>query len=192
VNTEFILPFSGVATLLVLLFWALRTRRVRPATLPEVAALEDPSRPHATYFGVIRQAMSGEDFTFLADRASSRLVRRAHKDRQRIAILYLLELRRDFQRLLRLARVIAVLSPELAPSHEFARLRLSMGFFWRYRLVLLGLYSGLLLLPQLSSLHQMVTDLAVRMDSAMKHLGERAAVAAELASTLNRRGLDMA
>jgi hypothetical protein len=186
-----ILIFAAVLILLVLLFWALRSpRRENQAGAPCLKGIEEPARQHATYFGVIRQAMSGEDFKFLAARGPGPLVRRAHKERQRIAMLYLTDLRADFQKLLRLARVIAVLSPEIAASHEFERLRLSIRFFWRYEMVLFGLYAGLLLLPQLGGLSQMVSELAFRMESAMKELGERAAVAAELASTLNRRGLD--
>jgi hypothetical protein len=107
-------------------------------------------------------------------------------------MLYLTDLHADFERLLRLARVIAVLSPEVAASHEFERLRLTIRFNWRYQTVLLGLYAGLLFLPQLSGLSQIVGELAFRMECAMKQLGERAAVAAELASTLNRGGLDAA
>ena len=88
--------------------------------------------------------------------------------------------------------MIAVLSPEIAASHEFERLRLSIRFSWRYRMVLLGLYAGHLLMPQLSGLSQIVSEFAFRMESAMQDLGERASVAAELASTLNRSGLDPA
>lgn len=190
-NALFILV--AVIMLLVLLFWALRSpRRDDQASPPCLESIEETARPHATYFGVIRQAMSEEDFNFLAARGPLRLVRRTHKERQRIAMLYLGDLRDDFQRLLRLARVIAVLSPEVAASHEFERLRLSIRFSWRYRMVWLGLYAGLLFLPQLSGLSVMVSELAFRMEVAMKELGDRAAVAAELASTLNRRGLDVA
>jgi hypothetical protein len=189
----FILIFGTTAALLMLLFWALRSpRRGRRAGVPSIGSIEEPVRPHATYFGVIRRAMSQEDFNFLATHGPLRLVRRAHKERQRIAMLYLADLRADFQRLLRLARVIAVLSPEVAASHEFERLRLSLRFSWRYRMVRLGLYAGLLLLPQLNGLSVMVSELALRMEVAMKELGDRAAVAAELSSTLNRRGLDVA
>jgi len=190
VNIDLVLPFGAVGVLMALLFWALCPRRANRAGAN--GSMEGPARQHATYFGVIRQAMSEEDFEFLAARAPVRLVRRAHKERQRIAMLYLADLRADFQRLLRLARVIAVLSPEVAASHECERLRLSMRFFWRYRMVVLGLKAGLLLFPQLRGLSQMVSELAVRMELAMKELGQRATVAAELASTLNRRGLDMA
>jgi len=105
---------------------------------PTLDSIEEPARQHATYFGLIRQAMSHEDFEFLATRAPVRLVRRAHQERQRIALLYIENLRADFQRLLRLASVITVLSPEIAASHEFERLRLSIRFSWRYRIVLSG------------------------------------------------------
>lgn len=190
-NTLFILV--AVIMLLVLLFWALRSpRRDDQASPACLESIEETARPHATYFGVIRQAMSEEDFNFLAARGPLRLARRTHKERQRIAMLFLGDLRDDFQRLLRLARVIAMLSPEVAASHEFERLRLSIRFSWRYRMVWLGLYAGLLFLPQLSGLSVMVSELAFRMEVAMKELGDRAAVAAELASTLNRRGLDVA
>jgi hypothetical protein len=183
------LIFGAVGLLLVLLVWAVRSPRdVRPA----LESIEEPARQHVTYLGVIRQAMSEEDLKFLAARGPGRLVSRTHKERKRIAMLYLEDLRADFQRLLRLARVIAVLSPEIAASHEFERLRLSLRFSWRYRMVLLGLYANLLLLPQLSGLSQMVSELALRLESAMNELGDRATVAEELASTLHRRGLDMA
>ena len=189
----FLLIFGATAILLLLLFWALRSpKRDESAGVSTIGSIEESARPHATYFGVIRQAMSQQDFEFLATRGPLRLVRRTHKERARIAMLYLAELRADFQRLLRLARVIAVLSPEVAASHEFERLRLTLRFSWRYRMVRLGLYAGLLFLPQLSSLSTMVSELAFRMEVAMKELGDRAAVAAELASTLNRRGLDVA
>ena len=185
--------FGAVGFLFVLLLWTLRTPRAhRGPGASCLEAIEDPARQHATYFGVIRQAMSGNDFDFLATHGPIHLVRRAHKERQRIALLYVENLHSDFQRLLRLSRVIAVLSPEIAASHEFERLRLSIRFSWRYRLVLLGLYANLLLLPQLNGLSQMVSALALRMEVAMRELGDRATVAAELASTLNRRGLDTA
>ena len=190
-NPAFI--FGAVAILLLALFWSLCSpRHDKLADTSDIGPAEEPTRPHATYFGVIRQAMSQQDFEFLAARAPVRSVRRAHRERQRIAMLYLADLRADFQRLLRLARVIAVLSPEVAASHEFQRLRLTVRFSWRYRMVRVGLYAGVLLLPQLSGLSAMVGDLAFRMEAAMQELGDRAAVAAELASSLNRRGLDVA
>jgi len=188
-----VLIFGAVGLLVMLLAWAVRTPRHDHRTgAPCLEPIEEPARQHATYFGLIRQAMSHEDFEFLAARGPFHLVRRTHQERRRIALLYLENLRTDFQRLLRLAKVIAVLSPEIAASYEFERLRLTIRFGWRYRIVLLGLYAGHLLMPQLSGLSQVVSELAFRMESAMQELGERATVAAELASTLNRSRLDTA
>ncbi len=193
-STMFLLfLFAAVALLLLLLGWVARNpERKSSGCSADPAPLEESGRRHATYLPVIRQAMAASDFEFLASRAPNGLARRAHRERQRIAMLYLADLRADFENLLRLARVVAVLSPEVGASHEFERLRLSLRFSCRYRLVVLGLYSGSLLLPQISGLSQIVSELAVRMESAMQEMGERAAVAAELASSLDRRWLDLA
>lgn len=153
---------------------------------------QQAGRRHATYLPVICQAMSPADFRFLAARVPVKLVRKAHKERQRIAMLYLTELRREFRGLQRLARAIAALSPEVRAAQEFERFRLTAQFSWRYQIVLLALYSGLLLLPQLCGLSVIVSELAVRLEAATQELGERAALAAELASSLDRRGLDLA
>jgi hypothetical protein len=94
--------------------------------------------------------------------------------------------------LLRIAQVIASLSPEVGAAQEWERLRLSFRFSCRYQIVRAGLYSGLLVLPQLSGLSQIVSELAFRMETAMKELGERAVLAAKLASSPDRSGVDIA
>jgi hypothetical protein len=186
-----LIVLASVAVLLLLLCGVVRNpERSRASADP--GSLEDSGRRHTTYLPVIRQAMASGDFEFLALRAPSRLVRRTHRERQRIAMLYLADLRADFEKLLRLTRVVAVLSPEVGASREFERLRLSLRFSWRYQLVVLGVYSGSLFLPQICGLSQIVGELAARMESAMKEMGERAAGAAELASSLDRRRLDLA
>jgi hypothetical protein len=192
VSTMFFL-FAAVAVLLLLLGWVARNpKRKSSGCSADSASLEESGRRHATYLPVIRQAMAPSDFEFLTSRAPNGLARRTHRERQRIAMLYLADLHADFEKLLRLARVVAVLSPEVGAAHEFERLRLSLRFSWRYRLAVLGLYSGLLLLPQINGLSQIVSELAVRMEFAMQEMGERAAVAGELASSLDRRRLDLA
>ena len=155
-----------------------------------MGSMEGPAPQHATYFAVIRQAMS-EEFRVSRRARASALGPPCTERPPTHCHAYLADLRADFQRSLRLARVVAVLS-EVAASHECERLRLSMCFFWRYRMLVLGLSAGLLLFPQLRGLSQMVSELAFRMDLAVKELGQRAAIVAQLASTLNRRGLDMA
>jgi hypothetical protein len=192
VNLTFILFFLIVAALLALLAWALRNPTKRMQLGVASASLEQTGRRHATYLPLIRQALSPADLEFLAARGSPRLARRARKERRRVALSYLGELRSDFQRLLRLARVVASLSPEVGAAQELERVRLSFRFSCRCQMVRAALYSGLLVLPQLSGLSQMVSELAVRMETAMKELGERAALAAKLASSPDGRGVDIA
>jgi len=191
--TVFALLLAAAAILSLLLAWIRRSpERKHWDGSGGSSFLEESGRHHATYLPVIRQAMSASDLEFLAGRAPNALARRTQRERRRIAMLYLSELRADFEKLLRLARVIAMLSPEAGSAREFERLRLTVQFSWRYRLVVFGLHSGALLLPQISYLSQIVGELAARMESAMNELGERAAVAAELASSLDRRRLDLA
>jgi hypothetical protein len=51
----------------------------------------------------------------------------------------------------------------------------------RFQLVKLRFLFGNAAMPELTSLGQMVTSLAIRMETAMATLGERAALAADLA-----------
>ena len=90
-------------------------------------------------------------------------------------------IRRDFEQSLRVARIVAVLSPEVSGSHEYERLRLSVVFRMRFYAIKLRLHMGTVAQPQILTLGQMVTSLAMQMEETMARLGERAALAAELA-----------
>jgi hypothetical protein len=193
-NAFFFVTLAGVFTLAVTLVWALRRPKavscsLEPASLQAVASRR--GRDHATYLTTICQAMSSEDFQFLEARAAARALRRAHRERQRIAFLYLAELRGEFYSLLRLARVIAALSPQIRAAQELERVGLALRFLWRYHLVLLGLYFGLLFLPQLCGLSAFISQLAVRMDEAIRGVAEQTALADDLGSSLDRRRLDL-
>jgi hypothetical protein len=89
-----------------------------------------------------------------------------------------------------MARAIATLSPELDTIHEFERITLTVKFAWQYQMIRYKLLAGIAPVPQLHGLSDLVSGLSVRIEAVMNELGERAAVAAELASTMNRRGLD--
>lgn len=187
------LLIAVAALILLSLLWVLHVpKQLLTAGPADSTSFEERGRRHPTYFPVIRQAMSTSDLGFLAERGSTILLRQTRRRRQRIALSYLADLRGDFERLLRLARVIAVLSPEAQATGEFERLRLTLQFSLRYHTILWALRFGLLLLPQLCELSVMVSRLASRLESAMSELGERAMLAAELASSLQRRGLDLA
>lgn len=89
-----------------------------------------------------------------------------------------------------MARIIAVLSPEVEAVQEFERLRLTVKFNWNYQLIRMQLRAGFEPLLRLDGLSNLVSGLSVRMETALKELGERAALAGELASALNRSGVD--
>src|SRR5258708_38745218 len=77
-----------------------------------------------------------------------------------------------------MARVIAVLSPELDAIHEFERLRLTAKFAWQYEMIRWRLLAGVAPGPQLNGISDLVSGVSGRMEAAMKKLGERAAISA--------------
>jgi hypothetical protein len=109
------------------------------------------------------------------------------RERRNVALAYLFALRGDFDSLLCTARVIAVLSPEVAAMQEFERFRLTVNFLWRYRIIRLGVWAGYVPLPQMDGLNNLISGLSVRLEAATKELGERAALVAEMVSSPDRR-----
>ena len=154
--------FSGLIALLLILFvWSVRStrRRVPPSTRAEIP--DDDGRRHMTYLSQIRQALAATDYEFLSKRASKEMVRRVRRERRSVALDYLAALRRDFQSLLRMARVIAAMSPQVAAVHELERLRLTAKFRWQYEVIRWKLLAGLVPMPQLDGLSNLVSGLSV-------------------------------
>jgi hypothetical protein len=189
----FLYLFFGLVGLLFLLFaWSARNP-TRPVTSAfGVDVLEEDEPGHLAYLPQIQQALAKTDYEFLAGRVPIRVQRRVRHERRGVALAYLSALRGDFQSLLRMARVIAVLSPEVAAVQEFERLRLSIKFAWQYEMLRMKLLAGFAAAPQLMSLSDLVSGLSARMESAMQELGERAALAKKLSSSLGRRGMGAA
>jgi len=186
-----LLLLAGFAVvLLILLAWILLDTRKFTKPEAHLDFTEESDRSHATYLRQVRQAMAVEDFEFLAARGSRELSQRTRKERRRIVLAYLYCLRNDFLKLWRLARVISTMSPKVGVAQEFARLRLGLFFFLRYELIRIKFLFGFAPLPELGSLSEVVSRLGVRLETAMRELGERAALAAKLASTLDGRRLD--
>jgi hypothetical protein len=189
----FLYVFFGIAGLLLVLFlWSVRKPRRRGNALPDAAILEERGLGSVAHLPQIRQAFTESDFVFLSERAKSSLVRRVRRERRQVALAFLSAVREDFDGLLRTATIISVLSPEVAAMQEFERLRLIIKFNSRYWIIRLQLHLGLAPIPRLSRLSDLVSGLSVRMETAMKELGERAALAEELASSLDGRGGDVA
>jgi len=185
--------FFGIVTVLVLLsVWSLRGPGKGVLPKLDSALLAGTCRSHVAYLPQIRRALASADFVYLSSRGRGDLAHRLRKERRRIALAYLPAVKQDFARMLRMARVIAGLSPEIRTLQEWERLHLTARFYWRYQLTRLGLLLGFTLAGQLQDLSLIVSALSVRMESSMKELGERAAAAAQLASSLDGGGVDIA
>jgi hypothetical protein len=181
--------FFGLVGILVLLFvWAARKRDRPEKKLPEPRFLEECGRRHVAHLPQIRQALVETDYLYVSQKAPAFVARRVRQERRRVALAYLCAVREDFQSLLRTATIIARLSPEVVALHEFERLRLTVMFAWHYQIVRLQLRAGLMPIPGLDGLTDLVSGLSVRMETAMNELGERAALATEMASSLDGRG----
>ena len=190
-SINLILFLTLIALLLLGLVWAMGRPQKGRKLQTNPRSLEVTGQPHASHLPQILQALAATDFDFLAKEASQEVVRRVRRERRAVALAYLVALREDFHGLLRMARVIAVLSPEVAAAQEFETMQLMVRFLWRYEMIRWRLLAGNAPLPQLHVLSDLVSGLSVRIEAALKELGERAALAAELASSMNRRGLNV-
>lgn len=109
------------------------------------------------------------------------------RERRQVALSYLSALRAEFERLLHTARVVAALSTEVAAGQELERTLLTVNFLWRYRLARMSVWAGFTPLPQISDLSNLLSAYSVRLEEAMKEMGERAALVAEMVSSPDRR-----
>jgi hypothetical protein len=176
----FFVAVAAALVLAALLFWALRGASQRSNGKVGLGVLENAPR-HLASMPQIRQALDLADLRFASEKGGAKLAARLKSERRKVTLLYLESIRGDFEQLLRIARVIALLSPEVSGSHEYERLRLTVIFRLRYQVIRLRLLVGNIALPEVGGLGQMVTSLGVEMEAAMSRLGERAALAAELA-----------
>jgi hypothetical protein len=184
---------AAVALLLILLLWALRApRRNTTEARDESTLFGQSGRRHTTYLPLIRQVLSPGDLAFVAARGFPELFHRVRKERRRVALSYLTELREDFAGLLRLAAVVAAMSPDLAPAQETERVWLNVQFECRYQMLRIALYLGVFPQRRLDALSSVVSELAVRMEAAISEFGERATMTAKLGSSLNGQGVDVA
>ena len=189
-NLPLSLLFGFAVLLMLLLAWVLRDPRELEQPDADLGNAEDLDQRHVTYFPQVRQAMAAEDSTFLSSRASQVLARRVQRERRKIALAYLACLRGDFLKLWRLARVIASMAPQVGAAQELERLQLGLAFSWRYEMIRVKFLLGFAPLPELGSLSAVVSRLSIRLDTAMKDLGERTALTTKLASSLDGRGLN--
>jgi hypothetical protein len=181
--------FVLVLILLAAAAWALRGPRTSPQTLNTLDN-DDSGRRHVTYFAQVRQAMADEDLTFLEARGSLEMARTVRKERREILLRYLSCLREEYFRIWRLSREVARMSPDVVAEQEFTRLRMALMFCVHYEMVRAKFRLGAAPLPDLRGLSETVSRLAQRLETAMNELGERAALASELSSSLHGGGVN--
>jgi hypothetical protein len=182
--TSTLIVFSGAAALLlVALIWALRAPSRTSRGNFDLNALEQPGRRHATYLSLIRHAASNDDLAFLSKRGYTKLQSRLHRERRKVVLLYLDQLRCDFDRLTKMARAVAALSPSVGVRQEIERAQLSFGFLARYHAIRLAFGWGFVPIAQLSQLSQLVSQLSIQMETATKEFSERAAMAVQTGSS---------
>jgi hypothetical protein len=182
--TTTLIVFSSVAVLLLAgLIWALRAPSRKSRGNFDLNALEQTGRRHATYLSLIRHASSKDDLAFLSKRGYTKLQTRLHRERRKVVLLYLDQLRSDFERLTKMARAIAALSPSVGVRYELERAQLGFEFLARYYAIRLAFGWGFVPIAQLSQLSQVVSQLSIEMEASMKEFGERAAMAVRSASS---------
>ena len=187
--TSALIIFSSVAVmLLIALIWALRAPSRLSRGNFDLNSLEQPSRRHATYLSLIRHAASSDDLAFLSKRGYGKLQSRLHRERRKVVLIYLDQLRCEFERLTRMARAVAALSPSVSVRQELERAQLRFEFLVRYFAVRVAFGWGFVPIAQLSQLSQMVSELSIQMETSMKEFGERAAMAMRSASPLDGNG----
>ena len=184
----FYIFFSIVGILLVLFVWSLRGPKRQASLAPPPSALaQELHGSHVSHLPQIQRALTPADFEFASKKIPREALRRLRRERRQVALAYLSALRAELDKLLHTARVIASLSPEVTAAQELERILLTVNFLWRYRVIRMSVWAGFTPLPQLSDLSNLLSAYSVRLEEAMKEMGERAALVAEMVSTPDRR-----
>jgi hypothetical protein len=181
--------FASIGLLLLLAIVWLAFSETRRGTKVIRNGATEREGLHISHLPQIKQALANSDFMYLREQGHTALANRIRKERRRIALGYLPCLRVEFERLLHLARMVAVMSPHVAVAQEVQGLRLNLEFSYRYYLIYFRLVSGIAPLEAIGNLSDMVSALTVRMQTAMSELGEQAVLGAKLLPH-NGSGLD--
>jgi hypothetical protein len=159
--------------LVAALLWLLFLHRGVKAD-PAVAALEIKKLlpVHCKHFPQIHSVLRAEDGEFIRRRAPRHLANRWRRDRREILRLYIQGLAEDFRGLEQLARLIALLSPDIQRKQEWEWLWLGLQFRLLYRITLLRF--GLRRLPpgQLVRLTELLASLSLALESSIERLTE--------------------
>jgi hypothetical protein len=164
--------------LVVLLAWALRPPAREPRPSLDVFEALHQSR-HSSRMSHILQALQPQDTEYLRSAGQPALMQTIRRQRRIIALNYLQQLQEEFELLLEISRVLAVMSPEVIAMEEMERWKLSLAFAancaflkWKLRLGLQP-FSGFTLLSN------MATSFARRLETATTRIAESTVQSAE-------------
>ncbi len=164
--------------LLGLLLWATRSPKIHFAPGRDVFEALSESR-HCSRLPQILQVLEPGDTEYLGETGHAVLMRTVRQERRRIALTYLERLQTEFETLLEISRVLAVMSPEVIGIQELERWKLSVVFAvncgwlrWRLRL-------GLQPFAGLSLLSDMATKIVRQVEGATSHIAEAAVQGSE-------------
>ncbi len=180
-----IILFILLALLLIgALVWSARPIERRALSVDAVlTALTEEH--HYSRLPKILQILQAEDTAFLASRGFVPLCNQIRGERKRIALLYLNELQREFEMLLEASRVVAAMAPELIAMDEAKRFKLNLRFALGCRYLHWKLRLGLEPQRAFGSLSEISSGMALRLEMATTHIGERAALNSEYSSILD-------
>jgi hypothetical protein len=164
--------------LVLLLAWALRP--LAPQNRPAMDVFEALRQSrHSSRISYVLQALHPADTEYLRETGQVALMQTLRRQRRRIAVGYLDQLQEEFETLLEISRVLAVMSPTAMGMEEMERWKLSLVFaancsFLRWKLRLgLQPFSGFALLSK------MATDIARQLDTATTRIAEAAVRSSE-------------
>src|SRR5579863_6677578 len=142
-STFFFIAAGIFAIFLVgLLVWALHGPRRRRRRAKEGLEVLRSAPQHLCSMGSIRQAFDPADIRYVEEKGGAPLAKQVARERRQVAFLYIAAIRRDFEDLLQLARVVALLSPEVSGVHEYERLRLTIIFRTRFQMLRVRFWAG--------------------------------------------------
>ena len=165
--------FFGLLALLVIALLLLASRPSNRQFTPPTDVFEALSQSrHCSRLSQIVQALRPGDTEYLRETGQVALMQTLRWQRRRIALHYLDQLQQEFEMLLEISRVLAVMSPEVIAVEEMERWKLSLAFAancaflkWRLRLGLQP-FSGFALLSN------MATSFARRLEAATTRIAE--------------------
>lgn len=172
------------AILLVgLLSWALRPSARGPRSPLDAFEALQQSR-HSSRMSHILQALQPQDTDYLRGAGQEAMMHAIRRQRRVIAVSYLQQLREEFDLLLEISRVLAVMSPELMAMEEMERWKLSLSFAANCAFLKWKLRLGLEPFSDFTLLSNMATSFAHRLEAATSHIAESAVRSAQSSNPL--------